>query len=147
MNLQKALIISVMTYACHAWEFAADSHLIKLHRVKKKFPCTIANSPRRTPGREMHMTFHLPYVYDYMTILCMQQAEIFLNHDNGWHVTQLHDNQCQKLVGLIDKTDSIAGLKIAVIVMSSYYKNRTNDGANTGTPVGRSRKYNGQNKR
>jgi hypothetical protein len=31
----------------------------------------------------MHMTFHLRYVYDYITELCMQQAEVILNHDNG----------------------------------------------------------------
>jgi hypothetical protein len=30
----------------------------------------------------MRMAFHLPYVYDYMTKLCRQQAEVILNHDN-----------------------------------------------------------------
>jgi hypothetical protein len=29
-TLHKALIKSVMTYACPAWEFSADTHLIKL---------------------------------------------------------------------------------------------------------------------
>jgi hypothetical protein len=28
--LHKALIGSIMTYACPAWEFAADNHLLKL---------------------------------------------------------------------------------------------------------------------
>jgi hypothetical protein len=28
------------------------------------------------------MAFHLPHVYDYMTKLCRQQAEVTLNHDN-----------------------------------------------------------------
>jgi hypothetical protein len=28
------------------------------------------------------MAFHLPYVYDYMTKLCRQQATIILNHNN-----------------------------------------------------------------
>jgi ribosome-binding factor A len=31
--LHKALIRSVMTYACPACEFAADTHLIKLQRL------------------------------------------------------------------------------------------------------------------
>jgi hypothetical protein len=26
-----------MTYACPAWEFAADNHLLKLQRLKNKF--------------------------------------------------------------------------------------------------------------
>jgi hypothetical protein len=28
------------------------------------------------------MAFHLPYVYDYMTKLCRQQAAVILNHGN-----------------------------------------------------------------
>jgi hypothetical protein len=36
MTLHKALIGSAMTYACPAWEFAADTHLIKLQRLQNK---------------------------------------------------------------------------------------------------------------
>jgi uncharacterized protein YqhQ len=32
-----ALIRSIMTYACTAWEFTADNHLLKLQRLQKKF--------------------------------------------------------------------------------------------------------------
>jgi hypothetical protein len=32
-SLHKALIKSIMTYACPAWEFAADTHLLKLQRL------------------------------------------------------------------------------------------------------------------
>jgi hypothetical protein len=28
------------------------------------------------------MAFKLPYVYDYITKLCRQQAEVILNHEN-----------------------------------------------------------------
>jgi hypothetical protein len=56
-----------MGYACSASEFAADTHLIKLQRLQNKILRTIGNFPRRTPVREMHMAFHLPYMYDYMT--------------------------------------------------------------------------------
>jgi hypothetical protein len=66
-----------MTYACPAWEFVADTHLIKFQRLR-----TIGNFSRRTQVREMHMAFHLPYVYDCMAKLCRQQAEVILNHDN-----------------------------------------------------------------
>jgi hypothetical protein len=64
------------------WEFAAHSHLIKLQRLQNKVLRTTGNFPRRTPVREMHMAFHLPYVYDYMTKLSRQQGEVILNHDN-----------------------------------------------------------------
>jgi hypothetical protein len=72
----------VLTYACPACEFAADTHLIKLQPLQNKVLRTIGSFPRRTPVREMHMDFHLPYVYDYMTKLCRQQTEVILNHDN-----------------------------------------------------------------
>jgi hypothetical protein len=71
-----------MTYACPAWEFAADTHLIKLQRLQNKVLPIIGNFPRRTSVRDMHLAFHLPYVYDYMTKLCRQQVEVILNHDN-----------------------------------------------------------------
>jgi hypothetical protein len=71
-----------MTYAYPAWVFAADTHLIKLQRLQSKLLRTIGNFPMRTPVREMHMAFHLPYVYGYMTKLCRQHAEVVLNHDN-----------------------------------------------------------------
>jgi hypothetical protein len=72
----------VTTYASPVWEFSADTHLIILQRLQNNLLRTIGNFPRRTPVREMHMAFHLPYVYDYMTELCRQQAEVILNHDN-----------------------------------------------------------------
>jgi hypothetical protein len=33
LNLLKALIRSVMTYACVVWEFAVEFHLFKLQRL------------------------------------------------------------------------------------------------------------------
>jgi hypothetical protein len=37
----KALISFVMTYACPAWEFAAEFHLLKLQRLQNRFLHTI----------------------------------------------------------------------------------------------------------
>jgi hypothetical protein len=71
-----------MTYACPAWEFAADTHLIKLQGLQNKALRTIGNFARRTQVREMHMVFQLPYVYHYIIKLCRQQAEVILKHDN-----------------------------------------------------------------
>jgi hypothetical protein len=80
--LHKALIRSVITYACPALEFAADTHLIKLQCLQNKVLLTTGNLRRHTPVREMQMAFHLPYVHDYITKLCRQQAAVILNHNN-----------------------------------------------------------------
>jgi hypothetical protein len=82
-TLHKALIRSVMTYGCPAWEFAADNHLLKLQRLQNKVLRIIRNFPRCTPIRDLHMTFKLPYIYDYITKLCRQQAEVIQNHENA----------------------------------------------------------------
>jgi hypothetical protein len=36
-SLHKALITPIMTYVFPAWEFAADTHLLKLQRLQNKF--------------------------------------------------------------------------------------------------------------
>jgi hypothetical protein len=82
LTIHKPLIRTYMTCAYPAWEFATDTHLMKLQRLQNKVLRTIGSFPRRTPVREMHMAFHLPYVYDYTTKLCRQQAEVILNNDN-----------------------------------------------------------------
>jgi hypothetical protein len=82
LTIMKALIRSVMTYACPAWEFAAESHLLKLQRLQNQFLRTIGNFPRRISVRDIHVAFQIPYVYDFITKLCRQQAEIIQNHDN-----------------------------------------------------------------
>jgi hypothetical protein len=71
-----------MTYASSAWEFAADIHLIKLQRLQNKVLRTTGNYPRRTPTRDLHLAFQIPFAYDYITKLCRQQAEVIQNHDN-----------------------------------------------------------------
>jgi hypothetical protein len=60
----------------------ANTNLIKLQSLKNKVLRTIGNFPRSTPVRELHMALKLPYVYDYITKLCRQQAEVILNHEN-----------------------------------------------------------------
>jgi hypothetical protein len=55
-----ALIRSVMTYACPAWEFAAESHLLKLQRLQNRVLRTIRNFPRRTSVRDLHLAFQIP---------------------------------------------------------------------------------------
>jgi hypothetical protein len=64
LTLHKALIRSVMIYACPAWVLATDTYLIKLQRLQNKVPRTIGN------------------VYDYITKLFRQQERVIQNHEN-----------------------------------------------------------------
>jgi hypothetical protein len=64
LTFYKALIKSVMTSACPAWELAADTCLLKLQRLQKKILLTIRHFPRCTPVRDLHTVSNLPYVYD-----------------------------------------------------------------------------------
>jgi hypothetical protein len=43
LTLHKALSRSIITYACHAWEFAADTDLMKLQRLQNKSFAPLAN--------------------------------------------------------------------------------------------------------
>jgi hypothetical protein len=58
-NIKLTLIRSVITYACPAWEFAAECHLLKLQRLQNKVLHTIGNFPRRTSIRDMHVAFQI----------------------------------------------------------------------------------------
>jgi hypothetical protein len=64
-----------MTYACPAWEFAADNHQMKLQHLQNKVLRTTGNNPSHTPFCDLHMAFKLLYVYDFITKLCRQQAD------------------------------------------------------------------------
>jgi hypothetical protein len=83
LTLHTALIRSVMTYACPAWEFAAATHPSKLQRLQKKVLRTVSKFPKCSPVREIHMAFQVSYVYDYITKLCRQQAEAIQNYENA----------------------------------------------------------------
>jgi hypothetical protein len=55
---------------------------LKLQRLQNKVLRTIGNYPRRTPVRDLHLAFQIPFGYDYITKLCRQKAEGIQNHDN-----------------------------------------------------------------
>jgi hypothetical protein len=71
-----------MIYASPSWKLAADTHLMKFQRLQNKVLRTICNYPRRTPVRDLHLAFQIPFVYDYITKLCRQQAEVIQHHYN-----------------------------------------------------------------
>jgi hypothetical protein len=51
LTLQKALILSIMTYTCPAWEFAADNHLLKLQLLQNEVLRTIGSFKAHTDLR------------------------------------------------------------------------------------------------
>jgi hypothetical protein len=77
-----------MTYACPAWNFVADIHLMKLQRLQSRVLRPTGNFPRRTPVRELHMAFSIPYIYYYIIKLSRQQAEVIQNHENVRNIGQ-----------------------------------------------------------
>jgi hypothetical protein len=61
LTLHKALIRSVMTYAYTLWSFAADTHPLKLQRLKTKFsaPLEISQGAHRSVICTRLSTFHI----------------------------------------------------------------------------------------
>jgi hypothetical protein len=59
LTFHKALINSIMTYGCPAWELAADTYRLKLEPMQNKILHTIGNFPRCTPVRDLHTAFNL----------------------------------------------------------------------------------------
>jgi hypothetical protein len=55
---------------------------MKLQRPQSRVLRTVGNLDRRTPVRDLHLAFKIPYVCDYVTKLCRRQAEVILNHEN-----------------------------------------------------------------
>jgi hypothetical protein len=76
LTLHKALIRSIITYSCSTWEFAADAHILKLQLFQDEVLHTIGKFPICTPILELYMAFQVPHVYDYVTKLCTQRAEV-----------------------------------------------------------------------
>jgi hypothetical protein len=65
-----------MTCACPVWEFAVDTHLVKLKRLQNQVPRTNGNLPRCTQVPDLHTALNLSYGLDYITKLCRQQAKV-----------------------------------------------------------------------
>jgi hypothetical protein len=96
-----------MTYACPAWEFAAENYLLKLQHLQNGVLRTLGNFPRHTSVRDMHVAFQILYIYDYVTKLCRKQAEVIQNHEN---VNVRYIGQAKP------STENIKGLNLAVVI-------------------------------
>jgi hypothetical protein len=56
---------------------------------------TIGNFTRRKAVRELHKAFNIPYIYYYITKLCMQQAEVIKSHENA-NVRNIGQGEAQR---------------------------------------------------
>jgi hypothetical protein len=73
-----------MTYACPTWEFTENIYLMKLQRFQRKVLRTADKIARRLPIRDTHNAFQNSKVYDYISKLYKQQAQIFRNNENSY---------------------------------------------------------------
>jgi hypothetical protein len=56
------------------WEFAVGSHVLKLQHLQNKFLHDNRNLSRRTPTRDLHVAFKIPYIYDSVTAASRQKS-------------------------------------------------------------------------
>jgi hypothetical protein len=71
-----------MTYALPRLGISGRHLPLKLQCLQSKVLRITGNLPKRTPIRDTHTVFNLPYVYDYITKLCRQQAEVMQIYEN-----------------------------------------------------------------
>jgi hypothetical protein len=62
------------------WEFAANRPHFEIAAFENK---AIGKFPRCTSFHELHVAFQVPYVFDYVTKLCRQQADVIKDHENA----------------------------------------------------------------
>jgi hypothetical protein len=95
LTISKALIRSVMTYACTAWELAADTCLLKLQRLQNEVIHTIGNFPRCTPFRDVHMASNLPYTIRLYKKIVQATSKSQQNHENE-HVRNIGKKEARR---------------------------------------------------
>jgi hypothetical protein len=74
LTVHKAVIIRVRV-------ISGRTYLLQLLRLQNKVLCTTGKFARRTPTLEFHMAFQVQYIYDYVTKMCRQEAEVIENHE------------------------------------------------------------------
>jgi hypothetical protein len=107
-----ALIRSVMTYACPAWELAADIYLLKLQSMQSKVLRTIGNFPRCSPVRDLHRAFNVPYVYNYEYV-----TKCAGDKQKSYKIMRM--NIFGALVMVKPYTENIRGLNLVVVKLTT----------------------------
>jgi hypothetical protein len=81
--VQETCVIGQSTHCSGAGMLNDAMESVKPLYCQNKVLRTIGTFPRRTSVRDMHVAFQIPYVYDYITKLCRQQAEVIQTHENA----------------------------------------------------------------
>jgi hypothetical protein len=58
-------------------------HRMKLQCRQNRVLRIIGKFPRGTPLRDIHMTYQIPYMYDYVNKSCRQQTQVIQNSENA----------------------------------------------------------------
>jgi hypothetical protein len=67
---------------------------MKLQRLQNKVLLNTGKFPRNTQIRDMHISFQIPYVYDFKAKLCKQQAKVIKHHENI-HVSNIRQGEAR----------------------------------------------------
>jgi hypothetical protein len=111
-----------MTHACLTWEYAADAHPLKLHRLQSRVLGAVGNHDRCTPVRELHVAFKILYVHNNISKVCRTQAEVILNHINpnvrgaGQGETMLRSVRCLNMAAVRPTTVQITNCSFRVVI-------------------------------
>jgi hypothetical protein len=70
---------------------------MKLQRLQNMVFFMVGIFPRSTLIRDMHMAFQIPYVNDYITKLCRQEAQVIQNYENAQFIILDKANPAQKI--------------------------------------------------
>jgi hypothetical protein len=96
-----------MAYACLAWEFAADNHVIKLQRLQNKVLRTTGKQPRSTPVRDLYMCLKLDfqrtrrcYISEDRTLHNPRCENIGSDTDMSFHISVLHQRTSGRYISL-----------------------------------------------
>jgi hypothetical protein len=68
--------------------------IMKLQRLQNTVLRFTDKFPWSTPIHDMHMTFQIQYVCDYITKLCRQQSQVIQNHGNA-HVCNIGEGEAR----------------------------------------------------
>jgi hypothetical protein len=82
LTLYKALIRSVLTYACPAWELAADTYLLKLQRLQNKVLRPIGNFPKVHTGPRFAHSFQRSVCISLHNKIVHATSRSHANHEN-----------------------------------------------------------------
>jgi hypothetical protein len=75
LNIYKIIGRSGLVDACPIWQNMADPHLLKVQHLQDRVLRALGVLDRGTPVRDLKVALRIPYLYDYIILLCKKQTE------------------------------------------------------------------------